>query len=226
MRKIDLVLFVSHVSEDAGAALEIVAELERRGVPCWIAPRNLRPGRPFDDEIVAAIVNCRAMLLIFSENCNSNNYIRREVTVAGERGKDIIPFRIENVKPRNALEIRLSDLHWIDGFRSRDRAIDEVVRIFAPAIDEARSKPAKVREENPPSKLHDLDALKQTLEEQIRSGEVRGERAVVFRQILKKLEQVLVAADRGEIGPEQASDRVQRLFAEAAPFLADLGPSR
>lgn len=51
----DFFLFVSHVAEDRPAALEIVAELERRGVRCWIAPRDVRVGRPFDDEIVEAI---------------------------------------------------------------------------------------------------------------------------------------------------------------------------
>jgi hypothetical protein len=48
-------LFVSHVTEDRAAALEIVGELERRGVPCWIAPRNIEPGQPFDDEIASAL---------------------------------------------------------------------------------------------------------------------------------------------------------------------------
>lgn len=51
----DFFLFVSHVSEDRPAALEIVGELEKRGIRCWIAPRNVRPGHPFDDEIVDAI---------------------------------------------------------------------------------------------------------------------------------------------------------------------------
>ena len=34
----------------------------------------------------------------------------------------------------------------------------------------------------------------------------------------------MVAADRGEIGPEQAGHRVRQLFADAAPFFADPGP--
>src|SRR5713101_5445165 len=126
MSDADLFLFVSHVSEDRVAALEIVGELERRGVPCWIAPRNVQPGHPFDDEIVAALDRCRAMLLIFSEHCNESEYIRREVTVAGENRKLIIPFRIEDVPPRRGLRVRLSDLHWIDGFAARERAIDEL----------------------------------------------------------------------------------------------------
>src|SRR5713101_2797908 len=117
----DLFLFVSHVSEDRAAAMEIVGELEQRGVKCWIAPRNVRPGQPFDDEIVDAIEASRAVLLIFSDRCNESDYIRREVTVAGESHKIIIPFRIEDAQPKRGLRVRLADLHWIDAFVERER---------------------------------------------------------------------------------------------------------
>jgi TPR repeat protein len=137
----DPLLFVSHVSEDRAAALEIVNELERRGILCWIAPRDVTPGRPFDDEIVEAIENSRAILLIFSDLCNESEYIRREVTVAGESHKLIIPFRIEDAQPRRGLRVRLSDLHWLDGFAARERAIDEVAKRFAPALSIPRLHP-------------------------------------------------------------------------------------
>jgi hypothetical protein len=128
----DLFFFVSHVAEDREPALEVVDELERRGVRCWIAPRDVHPGRPFDDEIVDAIEGSRAMLLIFSEHGNESDYIRREVTVAGESHKLIIRFRIEDVPPRRGLRVRLSDLHWIDGFVSREHAVDQVIHTVDP----------------------------------------------------------------------------------------------
>jgi hypothetical protein len=68
------------------------------------------------------------MLLIFSGRCNESEYIRREVTVAGEARKVIIPFRIEDSQPQRGLRVRLSDLHWIDGFPARDRAIKELAK--------------------------------------------------------------------------------------------------
>jgi len=152
----DLFLFVSHVSEDRPAALEVVEELERRGVPCWIAPRDVRPGKPFDDEIAEAIEACRAMLLIFSEHCNEHEYIRREITVAGESQKIIIPFRIENAQPRRGLRVRLSDLHWIDGFASRERAIDQVVRTIDP--NRARQlEEDRRQQETEEQRLHQLE---------------------------------------------------------------------
>src|SRR5439155_14303600 len=110
------------------------------------------PGQPFDNEIVDAIEESRAMRLIFSEHCNESEYIRREVTVAGENRKVIIPFRIEDAQPRRGLRVRLSDLHWIDGFAAHERAIDELARRFAPsAMEEERGSATNA----PPTTLPD-----------------------------------------------------------------------
>jgi hypothetical protein len=128
----DFFLFLSHVSEDRDAALQLVEEFEGRGVQCWIAPRNIQPGAPFDEQIADAIERSHSMLLVFSERCNDSDYIRREVTVAGESRKIIIPFRIENVEPKKALRMRLLDLQWVDGFVAREKAIDDLVRRLTP----------------------------------------------------------------------------------------------
>ncbi|MBV9375880.1 MAG: TIR domain-containing protein, partial [Alphaproteobacteria bacterium] len=116
------------VSEDRAEAMEIVAALERRNIRCWIAPRDVQPGHPFDDEISAAIDGCCAMLLVFSDRCNESEYIRREVTVAGESQKLVIPFRIENAQPKHGLRVRLADLHWIDGFIAREQAVEALAQ--------------------------------------------------------------------------------------------------
>jgi hypothetical protein len=123
--------------------MEIVAALERQNIRCWIAPRDVHPGRPFDDEISEAIDGCRAMLLVFSDHCNDREYIRREVTVAGEAQKLIIPFRIENVQPKHGLRVRLADLHWIDGFVAREQAVDAVAQALSLNMT-ARSQPGGV----------------------------------------------------------------------------------
>jgi hypothetical protein len=132
---------------DRAAALEIVAGLEERGIRCWIAPRDVRPGSRFDDEIADALDVCRAMLLVFSKKCNENEYIRREVTVAGENRKNIIPIRIEkDARPLRGLRVRLCDLHWIDGFVCRERAIDELARNYAPLASKVERQEKQQRE--------------------------------------------------------------------------------
>ena len=116
-------------------------------------------------------------------------------------------------------------LHALERYTALFEALRDVVAL---AIEQRLKPPAP--SPPPPSApersvgLREFDVLKQTLEEQLQSGAVRGERAVAFRQILEKLEAVVVAADRGEISPEQAGHRVRQLFADAAPFFADPGP--
>lgn len=180
-------LFISHISEDSAAAMEIVEELERRGVRCWIAPRDVRPGRPFDDEIANAIEASQAMLLIFSEHCNDSEYIRREVTVAGESHKVVIPFRIENAEPKHGLRVRLSDLHWLDGFASREQAINEVVRLF-PAEKEAVPGAAPeraLREAAPPATAATAATAVEEVHE-VADAERRGREAETERQKAKE----------------------------------------
>ena len=126
-------LFVSHPGQDRSAALQIVDELERRGVCCWIAPRDVSPGKSSDDEIADAIKTCRAMLLILSDRCDDKDYVGRATALACNSGKVIIPFRIEEAGPKSGSSVRLSDLLWIDAFVSRERAIDEAMHARQPS---------------------------------------------------------------------------------------------
>ena len=76
-------LFISHSSEDAETALALVADFENRNITCWVAPRDIPMGSSYHEEIVQAIENSRAVLLLFSSNANksaSNATIRRERT--------------------------------------------------------------------------------------------------------------------------------------------------
>jgi ubiquinone/menaquinone biosynthesis C-methylase UbiE/PAS domain-containing protein len=127
----DALLFISHASEDRQVAMEIVADLERRGIDCWIAPRNIPAGRTFAGAIVTAIESCWATLLVFSERCNTKQeHIGREISVAIDSGKTIIPLRIQDARPQGELKYSLTNVHWIDGFASLADAIDEVDRTF------------------------------------------------------------------------------------------------
>ena len=48
-------VFVSYASQDAAVADALVEALARHGIPCWIAPRDVKPGAQYADAIVRAI---------------------------------------------------------------------------------------------------------------------------------------------------------------------------
>jgi len=61
-------VFIRYASQDAVVADTVVGGLERAGLTCWIAPRNVIPGALYADEIVRAMDTVKAVVLILSEN--------------------------------------------------------------------------------------------------------------------------------------------------------------
>jgi hypothetical protein len=56
-------LFTSYSSKDKATADQVCAALETRGIPCWIAPRDLPPGTEWLQGIMGAIHASRLLAL-------------------------------------------------------------------------------------------------------------------------------------------------------------------
>jgi TolB-like protein len=106
-------LFVSYASSDATAANAVVESLERSGLRCWIAPRNVRPGAQYADAIVAAINDAKAVVLVLSGSAVESSHVSREVERAASKHKPIIAFRIDAAPLSRSLEYFLSESQWI-----------------------------------------------------------------------------------------------------------------
>gem|GEM_PF-1696656 len=112
--------------------------LESQGIRCWIAPRDIVPGRDWGASIIGAINDAHVMVLIFSAHANSSSQIKREVERAVNKGVPVIPLRIENVTPTEALEYFISSSHWLDAFTSPlDRHLQYLVQVVRQLIGES-----------------------------------------------------------------------------------------
>jgi len=109
-------VFLSHASPDRAAALAVLEGLERAGIRCWIAPRDVQPGTEYGQQIVDAVKSCRVFLVVFSEHANSSPHVRREVERAVSLDRSIVPFRVADVVPTGAMEYCLGGTHWFDAF--------------------------------------------------------------------------------------------------------------
>lgn len=109
-------VFISHSSKDKPMADAACATLEKSGIRCWIAPRDIRPGQDWDELIVRAIDQCRAMVLIFTQHTNELKQVGREVKRAFNKEKPVIPLRVEDALPGQTLGFYLDTVHWLDAF--------------------------------------------------------------------------------------------------------------
>src|SRR3954470_5914103 len=111
-------VFISHSAKDKAVADAVCAALENAGIRCWIAPRDVQPGRSFAGEITRAIQQSKAMVLIFSAHSNNSQQVLREVQLAVGSHLHIVQLRIEDVRPNDDLTYFLSTPHWLDALTS------------------------------------------------------------------------------------------------------------
>jgi len=107
-------VFISYSSKDKQVADAICNKLESERIRCWIAPRDILPGKDWGEAIIDAIESSKVMLLVFSSHANQSVQIKREVERAVNKGVPVVPLRIEDIKPTKSLEYFISTQHWLD----------------------------------------------------------------------------------------------------------------
>ncbi|HTU10134.1 MAG TPA: TIR domain-containing protein [Allosphingosinicella sp.] len=120
-------VFISHGSENRDEANDLVAFIEAKGVKCWIAPRDVRPGIDYSEELQAAIENAAAFVVLVTDHSNRSPYVRAETEMAFSSHKPIFPIRHADIKPAAGLALFLKIRHWTDAYgKRRDEAMDRL----------------------------------------------------------------------------------------------------
>ena len=107
-------VFISHSSKDKAIGDEVCRFLEANGISCWIAPRDVTPGKNYGAAIVEAIDECAVFVLVLTSESNKSGQVVREVERAANANAVIIPLRAEAVQPSRDLEFYVSSSHWLD----------------------------------------------------------------------------------------------------------------
>ena len=115
-------IFLSHSSKDAAIAEQICEQLEKNGTQCFIAPRNIRPGKEYAEEIINGIDESSALVLLMSENANSSPHVLREVEHAVSGGTPILVYKIEDVVLSKSMEYFLMTHQWVSSKPQEDYA--------------------------------------------------------------------------------------------------------
>jgi TolB-like protein len=122
-------VFISYASQDAAVADTVVGALERAGLRCWIAPRDVVPGALYADEIVRAINESKVVVLILSEQAVASSHVGKEIERASSKRRRIIALRTASVTLTRAFEYFLSESQWIDvGAGSIEAKLVDAVR--------------------------------------------------------------------------------------------------
>lgn len=107
-------VFISYASQDAAVAQRLCAVLEAAGLPCWIAPRDVRAGESYAAAIVQAINSCRMLVLVLSKSAIESSHVLREVERASSKKRPVLSIRMDTTPLPPDLEYFLSANQWLD----------------------------------------------------------------------------------------------------------------
>lgn len=144
-------MFVSYRHEDQATAMRVCSVLERQGVSCWIAPRDIQPTDEWAAGIVAGIQQCHTFVLILSENCQRSRHIARELELADSHALRIVALRIQDIQPPPQLLFFLGNVQWLDAF---DEHFDPAMVRLAEAMKRSENHAAPLTRVDP--RVHEL----------------------------------------------------------------------
>jgi TolB-like protein/Tfp pilus assembly protein PilF len=90
-------IFISYSHTDSDHALSLAERLRGQGISVWIDQHGIEAASSWSKEIVQAIDTCKALVVLLSNRSIASDNVVREVSLAFEGKKSIVPVDLETV---------------------------------------------------------------------------------------------------------------------------------
>ena len=117
--------FLSYRRADQAIARLLVEALQRRGVNIWW-DQMIEAGVDWRDAIVDNLVESQVLLILFSDECNDSKQLKKELALADDMDKNVVPILIEDTKPKGHFLYELASRNWIQIHPHPERKIEEL----------------------------------------------------------------------------------------------------
>src|ERR1051325_5885276 len=124
-------IFISYSRDDEKEARHLLALLRKEGYTVWIDQEALVGASIWSDEIVQNIKNCQLFIMMLSESSVASPSVAKEIALAAEYGKVILPVELGNVQLPERFEYALAGIQYVsfeDEDRSEERRVGKECR--------------------------------------------------------------------------------------------------
>ena len=139
-------VFISYASQDRERIIDLVKRLDDAGVSVWIDQMSIEGATMWSQEIVAAIRNCKVLILAISENSADSENVVKEVALASEGRKRILPVYLASAEIPESMAYQLAGIQRVEFFEGDEEAGQQsVIRALAKLgvnVSEAASEEA------------------------------------------------------------------------------------
>ena len=115
-------VFISYATSDRERVLSLVERLRNAGVTVWIDQAGIDVSSMWSKEIVSAIKECKVMLLSISPHSTESENVVKELALASERKKPIIPVFLQAAEIPETMEYQLAGIQRVEYFKEKEDA--------------------------------------------------------------------------------------------------------
>ncbi|MBT6104755.1 MAG: toll/interleukin-1 receptor domain-containing protein, partial [Verrucomicrobia bacterium] len=111
-------VFVSYSSQDYERVIPVVDRLREAGVALWVDEGSIDAATLWSESIVEAIAECHVLIMMVSSHSTDSHNVVKEVMIASEGKKTILPIYLEPAEIPAKLKYQLTGiqhLEWFDG---------------------------------------------------------------------------------------------------------------
>ena len=135
-------IFISYSSKDKAKAQKLYERLTLAGYSCWIDESGINTAMQWSAEIVRAISECKVFIILLSHNALESHNVVKELSLASEEKKYLIPVFLELVELSNEVKYQLAGLQHVD-YKEYGRIENAVGRILNDSVFQAVFLPKK-----------------------------------------------------------------------------------
>ena len=127
-------VFVSYASGDRDRVFDLVERLRAAGVSVWIDQMGIEGASMWSQEIVEAIDKCKVLILAISQSSTESENVVKELALASERRKNILPVCLDLSGIPKSMEYQLAGIQRVEylegnetqGIEAINRALDKL----------------------------------------------------------------------------------------------------
>ena len=125
-------VFISYASQNRDRILDLVERLRGAGVSVWIDQMGIEGAAMWSQQIVAAIRDCKVLILAISKNSATSENVVKELALASEGRKRILPVFIEEADIPETMAYQLAGIQRVEFFEGNEEAgLKAVIRALA-----------------------------------------------------------------------------------------------
>ena len=122
-------IFASYSREDQAQVFPIVDKLRERGLNIWIDQEGIHGAKLWSQEIVNAIDNSKVFILFASAKAFLSKNVTKELALASESDKHILPIFIEEAEIPTAMKYQLAGIqHLVHEQGQTEQTADNILR--------------------------------------------------------------------------------------------------